>query len=60
MKQAKRPTAAQKAVISAHGLVVKNWLVIADTAETLCVIHRNTDTVRYLKKPEKSVLRGKR
>ena len=53
MKQAKRPTAAQKAVIAAHGLVVKNWLVISDAAETLVVIHRDTDTVRYLKKPER-------
>ena len=42
MKRSKKPTRAQKEVISSHDLVVSEWMVINATEFYLYLIHKTT------------------
>ncbi len=44
MKNGKRPTARQRAIIKGSGLNVENWLVVKDTPEKMVLVHRHSDT----------------
>ncbi len=48
MKRPKKPTRAQKLILSYYHLKPETWLVISETDTTLAVINRFTDTVREL------------
>ena len=48
--RAEKPTRAQKALISAAGLVVRSWLVISDTPEELRLVSRRSGATRVIKK----------
>ncbi len=48
MKRPKKPTRAQKLILSYYHLKPETWLVISETDTTLVVINRYTDTVREL------------
>lgn len=48
--RATKPTRAQKALISAAGLVVRSWLVISDTPEELRLVSRRSGATRVIKK----------
>ncbi len=48
--RATKPTRAQKALISAAGLVVRSWLVISDTPEELRLVSRRSGETRVIKK----------
>ncbi len=48
MKRPKKPTRAQKLILSYYHLKPETWLVISETDSTLVVINRYTDTVREL------------
>ena len=50
MKHGVKPTRAQKQVISDKGLNPKNWFVVKDTSSEMQLMHRNTDTIRIIKK----------
>lgn len=50
--RATRPTRAQKEVISGVGLIVKNWLVIADKPDALILVSRGSGRSRTIKKPQ--------
>lgn len=50
MKHGKKPTRVQKQLISAKGLNPGNWFVTKDTSTEVHIIHRNTDTVRIIRK----------
>ena len=52
--RAKNPTLAQKKLISAAGLVARNWYVISETDTDLCLVHKGTGKSRKIKKEEKS------
>lgn len=48
--KAVKPTLAQKKLISAAGLVVRNWLVMSETEEELRIVHRTSGRFRSIKK----------
>lgn len=48
--KAVKPTRAQKILMSEAGLVVKNWLVMSETAEEIRVVHRSSGRFRSIKK----------
>ena len=48
--RAVKPTRAQKVLISAAGLVVRNWLVISDTEAELRLVSRRSGATRVIKK----------
>ncbi len=48
--KAVKPTRAQKILMSDAGLVVKNWLVMSETAEELRVVHRSSGRFQSIKK----------
>lgn len=48
------PTLAQKKLISAAGLVARNWYVISETDTDLCLVHKGTGKSRKIKKEGKS------
>lgn len=50
MKRGKRPTRAQKTLISSCRLSPSNWLVQKDSKESMTIVHKRTDTVRTIKK----------
>lgn len=50
MKQPKRPTRAQKGIISNHKLNPSNWMVESETEDELIVKYKFGKTVRNLKK----------
>lgn len=45
-----KPTRDQKALISAAGLEVRSWLVLAETPEELHLVSRRTGATRVIKK----------
>lgn len=45
MKQGKKPTVAQRKLMTAWGLNSADWLVAKDTPESMTVVHRNFDHV---------------
>lgn len=54
MKRGKRPTRAQKILLSYYRFVPENWLVIKDTQNEMFIKHRHTGTMRTLPKTEVS------
>ena len=48
--RAVKPTRDQKALISAAGLEVRSWLVLAETPEELRLVSRRTGATRVTKK----------
>lgn len=48
--KAKKPTLAQKKIMSAAGLIVKNWLVLKETDEELHLVNRRTGKTRKVRK----------
>ena len=50
MKRGKKLTRAQKIFISNFRFNVLNWLCVQETKDTLVIIHKNTNTIRKLKK----------
>ncbi len=48
--RAVKPTRTQKVLISAAGLVVRNWLVISDTPTELRLVSRRSGATRVIKK----------
>lgn len=50
MKQAKKPTLAQKKIISLKGLRWPNWLVIDETDDSLIVRNKISNHTRALRK----------
>ena len=54
MKNGKRPTSKQRAVIKANGLNVENWLVVKDTSTEMVLVHRHSSsTTRTIHKEVK-------
>ena len=49
-RRAKKPTRDQKTLISAAGLEVRSWLVLAETPEELRLVSRRTGATRVIKK----------
>jgi hypothetical protein len=51
MKNAKKPTRAQRKLIESYKLDAHNWMVIKDTSTELVIVHRHSDrTMRTIKK----------
>lgn len=50
MKQPKRPTREQKAIITNHKLNANNWMVKEETEDELVVIYKFGKTEKHLKK----------
>lgn len=50
MKQQTRPTRRQKVEIELAGLNPANWLIERDVPSELVLVHRNTGTIRRLKR----------
>ena len=48
--RATKPTRDQKTLISAAGLEVRSWLVLAETPEELRLVSRRTGATRVIKK----------
>ena len=48
--RAKNPTLAQKKLISAAGLVARNWYVISEADKELHLVHKGTGKSRKIKK----------
>lgn len=45
-----KPTLVQKKLISAAGLVVRNWLVLRETDEELRIVNRTSGRFKSIKK----------
>ena len=50
LKNPRRPTRAQKIVITGKGLNLENWLVARDMKDMLVLVHRHTNTVKVVPK----------
>lgn len=50
MKRGKRPTRAQKILISGARLLATNWLVTGETKDDITIVHKNTGSNRTIKK----------
>lgn len=53
MRQAKKPTRAQRLLIKAWRLNTDNWLVVTETPDALTIRHRHSDRERVIPKPRK-------
>jgi len=52
MRHGKRPTVRQKKFLSSHNLNCDNWLVVRDDKGIMIIKHRQTGTVREIKKEQ--------
>ncbi len=50
MKRGTRPTRAQKILIASKKFSPANWLVTDESKESLTIVHKQTKTVKTLKK----------
>lgn len=50
MKQPKKPTRANKELMSRNGLVADNWMVVSEDKEKLVVISKRSQKKRTLMK----------
>lgn len=50
MKNGKRPTRAQKMLMTKWHLNYNNWLVVKDTTTEMVVVHRDTGRTRTIQK----------
>ena len=48
MKHGKRPTVAERKIISSWGLNAENWLVVKHTPEILTICHRISEQQRHI------------
>ena len=48
--KAQKPTLAQKEMLTAAGLVARNWLVLAETDTALVVVNKASGQSRNIKK----------
>ena len=48
MKHGKKPTVAQKKMLKSWHLNLEDWLIVKKEADKITIIHRYTDTVRYI------------
>ncbi len=48
--KAKRPTDAQVMIIAKNGLLVKDWLVLWESEDRLCLVHRSSGRCRKVEK----------
>ena len=55
-----KPTLAQKKIIAAAGLVVKNWLVLKETDEELHLVSKGTGKTRKVKKSKEKPAKKKK
>ena len=46
----KRPTDEQAMIIAKNGLLVKDWLVLWESVDKMCLVHRGTGTSRRIEK----------
>lgn len=46
----KRPTDDQAMVIAKNGLMVKDWLVLWESVDRLCLVHRSSGHCRKIEK----------
>lgn len=53
MKRGKRPTRAQKILISGVRLLPDNWLVTEETRDMVSIVHKRTRTIKTIKKSVK-------
>ena len=53
MRQAKKPTRAQRLLIKSMRLNSENWLVVTETPDVLVIRHRYSDREREIRKPGK-------
>lgn len=58
--KAKKPTLAQKKIIAAAGLTVKNWLVLKETDEELHLVSKGAGRTRKVKKSKEEPAKKKR
>lgn len=52
--RARNPTLAQKKIISAAGLIARNWYVVKETDEELHLVSKGTGRSRKVRKEIKS------
>lgn len=52
MKHGKKPTVAQRKVISVWRLNWENWMVVKDTPEGMIIVHRYSGKVMEIRKDE--------
>lgn len=52
MRHGKRPTVRQKKFLTSHNLNCDNWLVVRDDKGIMIIKHRQTGTVREIKKEQ--------
>ena len=57
--KAKKPILAQKKIMSAAGLIVKNWLVLKETDEELHLVSRGAGKTRKVKKDVQRTVNNK-
>lgn len=50
MKHGKRPTVAQRKLITSKGLNSDNWLVVMDTIHQMVIVHRLSGKQRRIEK----------
>lgn len=48
--KARRPTDEQVMIIAKNGLMVKDWLVLWESADKLCLVHRSSGNCRKISK----------
>lgn len=48
--KARRPTDEQVMIIAKNGLMVKDWLVLWESADKLCLVHRASGQSRKIEK----------
>ena len=59
MRQAKKPTRAQKILIHSWRLNSDNWLVVTDTPDAMTIRHRYSDRERVITKSRHEAEKGK-
>lgn len=50
MKQPKKPTLAQKKIITGYGLRWPNWMVVEENEDTLTIFNKISKKIRKIKK----------
>lgn len=50
MKQARKPTRAQKMLMQKWRLNAENWLVVSDTPDAMTIRHRHSNETRVIPK----------
>jgi hypothetical protein len=48
MKNGKKPTRREKAIIQKYGLNVRNWLVSKRNGDKITIVHRETNRIKEL------------